>query len=319
MRAVCLALAAALAAAPAAAKPWRHGVVAPGADAGFAMMAEKGGFADHQGLELEIATFPNGALALAALRSGDIDSLEGAPVMAFLADKRDDLRIIGCSWLGVTESVFARPSILAAKDLEGQFIAAAAPGELPDLVAEAYLAANTVPVALVRFTRYEGDAARYAALEAGAAAAAAVSLEYLPLAEHVGLKLAARGSDLLPNAVRRCLMASAHTLYARREDAIRFLAAEMTALAHALKSRDTETALARAAAGLSRDDPRPAAIFAEAARAGGLAPSLPVPLDRLAAMEALLVKSGALAHEFDPHDIVDDDLGEEARDRIAHE
>ncbi len=319
MRAVCLALVAALAASPAAAKPWRHAIVAPAADAGFALMAEKGGFADKEGLELETVTFPNDAMALPALLQGEIDSFEGTPMTAILAQKRDDVRIVGCPWLGVTEAVFTRPSILAAKDLEGQFIAASAPAELADLVAEAYLAANSIPVALVRFARYAADADRYAALEGGAAAAAVVSLDYLPLAERAGLKLAARGSELLPNVVRLCIMASARNLHARREDAIRFLAAEMAALAHALKSRDAELALARAAAGMGRDDPRPAAIFAEAARAGGVTPSLPIPLDRIAAMEALLVKRGALAREFDPRDIVEGDVRDEARDRVTRE
>ncbi len=319
MRAVCLALVAGVVALPAAAKPWRHGVVAPSADAGFALMAEKGGFADKAGLELETVTFPNDALALPALIEGNIDSFEGTPATAILAETRDDVRIVGCPWLGVTQSVFTRPSILAPKDLQGQFIAASAPAELPVLVAEAYLAANSIPTTLVRFAIYPGDEERYGALESGAAAAAIVSVEYLPLAEHAGLKLAARGSELMPNFVRRCIMATGRNLRARREDAIRFLAAEMAALGHALKSRDAELALARAVTGMGHDDPRPAAIFTEAARSNGVAPSLPIPLDRLAAMETVLVRHGALPREFDPRDIVEDDIRDEARNRVTHE
>ncbi|HUK58728.1 MAG TPA: hypothetical protein VLV50_05805 [Stellaceae bacterium] len=319
MKGVLLVLAVALAASPAWAKPWRHAVVAPAADSGFAMMAEKGGFADRQQLELKIITYPSDAEALPALRGGEIDSFEGTPTTALLAEKRDDVRIIGCPWLALAHAVFTRPSIFVPRDLEGQFIAASTPAEPPNLVAAAYLAANAVPLALVRFANYGSDEARYAALEGGAAAAAVVSLEYLPLAEHAGLKLAARGSDLLPNFVRRCIFATGRNLRARREDAIRFLAADMAALAHAIKSRDAEIALARKSVGLGREDPRPDAIFAEAERAGGLAPTLPIPLDRIAAMETLLVKAGAMAREFDPREFVEEDVRDEARDRIGRE
>jgi len=302
------------------AKPWRHGIVAPSGDAGFAVMAEKGGFADREGLELDIAVYPDDAFALHDLLQGEIDSYEGAPAVAILAAARhDDVRIIGCPWLGVTESLFTHPGIAAPQDLRGQIVAAGPPPELPDLVAEAYLAANAVPRALVRLAAYASDEERFGALRAGTAAAAVASIEYLPLAERAGFKLAARGDELMPNYVRRCIMASERNLRLRREDAIRFLASEMAALAHALRSRDEEISLTRAASGMKRDDPRPAAIFAEAARGDGVAPALPIPLDRLAAMETLLAKRGALAREFDPRDMIDEDIRDEARDRVARD
>ena len=54
-----LAAGAALAAAagPAAAqtlKPWKHGIIAPKADAGFLLMAARRGFAEREGLQLEL-------------------------------------------------------------------------------------------------------------------------------------------------------------------------------------------------------------------------------------------------------------------------
>ena len=42
---------AALAQAP---KPWKHGIIAPKADAGFLLMAAKRGFAEKEGLKLEL-------------------------------------------------------------------------------------------------------------------------------------------------------------------------------------------------------------------------------------------------------------------------
>src|SRR5215813_8067070 len=48
-------LAAAAGAAPAQAlKPWKHGIIAPKADAGFLLMAAKRGFAEREGLKLEL-------------------------------------------------------------------------------------------------------------------------------------------------------------------------------------------------------------------------------------------------------------------------
>ena len=46
--------AAAGAAAAQAPKPWKHGIIAPKADAGFLLMAAKRGFAEREGLKLEL-------------------------------------------------------------------------------------------------------------------------------------------------------------------------------------------------------------------------------------------------------------------------
>ena len=51
-------------------KPWKHGVIEPKGDAGFSLMVGQHGFAEKQGLKLEIFNFKNGATAHKALLLG---------------------------------------------------------------------------------------------------------------------------------------------------------------------------------------------------------------------------------------------------------
>src|SRR3981189_2914420 len=71
-------LAAASGSAPAQAqKPWKHGIIAPKADAGFLLMAAKRGFAEKEGLKLELLEVKDDQIGLKALLSGELDSYEG--------------------------------------------------------------------------------------------------------------------------------------------------------------------------------------------------------------------------------------------------
>ena len=42
-------------------QPWRHGIIEPKSDAGFQVMAVRGGFAAKQGLKLDLPHFQNDA------------------------------------------------------------------------------------------------------------------------------------------------------------------------------------------------------------------------------------------------------------------
>src|SRR5262245_27495170 len=50
-----------------AAGPWRHGIIEPKSDAGFQVMAVRGGFAAKQGIRLELPYFQNDVIALRGL------------------------------------------------------------------------------------------------------------------------------------------------------------------------------------------------------------------------------------------------------------
>src|SRR5438067_2484430 len=69
-------------------KIWRHGVVEAKADAGFVFMAQQRGFAEKQGIRLEMPQFTGDALALKAMLAGELDSYEGNPGSPIIAAAR---------------------------------------------------------------------------------------------------------------------------------------------------------------------------------------------------------------------------------------
>src|SRR5205807_736835 len=65
-------LAACAGTAPAQApKPWKHGIIAPKADAGFLLMAAKRGFVEREGLKLELLEVKDDQIGLKALLAGE--------------------------------------------------------------------------------------------------------------------------------------------------------------------------------------------------------------------------------------------------------
>jgi ABC-type nitrate/sulfonate/bicarbonate transport system substrate-binding protein len=84
-------LAAAAGAAPAQApKPWKHGIIAPKADAGFLLMAAKRGFAEREGLKLELLEVKDDQIGLKALLAGELDSYEGGAQGGSARRRRQD-------------------------------------------------------------------------------------------------------------------------------------------------------------------------------------------------------------------------------------
>ena len=60
-------------------KPWRHGVLEAKSDAGFVFMASKGGFAEKQGLKIEMLQFKGDALALRLCSQARSTATKAAP------------------------------------------------------------------------------------------------------------------------------------------------------------------------------------------------------------------------------------------------
>ena len=178
-----LALALALGATPAAAqKVWRHAIIEAKSDAGFAMMVCRG-FAEKQGLKLEIMQIKADQIGLKALLAGELDSYEGGPGGAIVAAARGaDVKILGCHWPGLVHGLFVRENVTKVEDLRGKNIAISSPGALPDLLVRAVLDQHGVPVSEVKFANMGSDTDRYKALTVGVVDAAIVSTEYLPIA-----------------------------------------------------------------------------------------------------------------------------------------
>ena len=280
-------------------RPWRHGVIEPKGDAGFSFMVGERDFAARHHLKLAILSFKNGAIAHKALLAGEVDSIESSPGAAILAGARGaDLKIVGCDWPGVPHGLMTRGDIASVDDLKGKTIAVAAPGSLPNLLIGALLDKFRIAPGDVRFANLGGDLDRYKALAAGVVDAGVIAAEFLAIAPP-GFRMLAAGRDVLPNYVRLCLTMTGRTLAERKDDAARFLAAEIEALRFALAHRDETIALTRRTIDAKADDPRPAFVFDDTVRHGGVDAEIAVPIDKLAWMQDELVKAGNLPKPVD--------------------
>jgi NitT/TauT family transport system substrate-binding protein len=282
-------------------------------------MAARGGFAAKQGLKLELPYFQNDVIALRGLLAGDLESYEGGAATAILAAARNaDVKIIGCQWQTVVHSVFARAEFKGPADLKGATMAISAPNATPDMIGKAYIAQNNVPISEVRFASLGSDPDRYKAMMSGIALATVISIEFLPIGRSDGIKLVARGSDVMPKYLRLCTMTTGKLLAARREDAVRFLTAQMQGYQHALANREEELRITREITGMKADDPRPEFMFDEAARQDtGVDPRMPIAVDKLDWLQEQLVKTGNLSQPFDVGRMVNTEIRAQALARAG--
>jgi NitT/TauT family transport system substrate-binding protein len=281
-------------------KPWKHGLLEAKSDAGFIFMAAKGGFAEKQGLKLDVVQFKGDAIALKAMLAGELDTYEGSPGGPMLAAAAGaDIKILGCYWPTLTYGIFARTGIASPVDLRGKTFAISGPGSLPDLLARAVLEQNGIPSSEVRFSIMGSDSDRFRAITAGVVDAASASTEFVPLTEKSSVRLLVHAAEAVPNYVRVCIYAGSRTLAQRGDELARFLAAEMTGLRHALADRDGAIALAKEVSGAKPDDPRAAYIYDEVIKYKAVDPAMPIPMDKLIWMKDLLTRTGNLTKPLD--------------------
>jgi NitT/TauT family transport system substrate-binding protein len=318
-----LAAGAALAAAAGSAaaqtpKPWKHGIIAPKADAGFLLMAARRGFAEREGLKLELLEVKDDQIGLKALLAGELDSYEGGAQGAIAANVRGaDVKIMGCHWVVVPHGIMVKTGINKMEDLKGKAIAVSAPGSFPDMLARVALTKFKLSPSDVRLAAVGGDRDRYTALVGGVVDAAVVSNEYLPLASSKNLKMLLEGKDALPNFLRVCIFSNGKALAERREDAIRYLTAQSKALRYALTHRDETIKLTAEATDAKTDDPRPAFVFDDAIKVGAIAPDLPLPMDKLAWMQQEMVELGQIPKAGDLAKMVNGDIRAQALERAG--
>ena len=132
--------AAALLALPAQAqslKPWRQAMIMPKADAGFFLMAAKRGFAEREGLKVDVLDVKDDPIGMKALLSGEVDSYEGVYGAIAASARGADVKLLGCNWHAAPYVMLARPGIDRIEDLRGKSVAASSPGTPPDMVARA--------------------------------------------------------------------------------------------------------------------------------------------------------------------------------------
>lgn len=287
-------------------KVWRHGMVEAKSDAGFVMMAGKGGFAEKQGVKIEYVQFKGDALALKAMLAGEIESYEGSPGAPMTAASRGaDIKLVGCYWPVLTYGLWtSRPNITLA-DLKGKNFAISSPGALPDLFARAVLETQKLTASDVKFVALGSDADRFRAVSAGIVDVAAASTEFTPNAQQMGLRLMVHAAEATPNYLRFCTYMSGKTIATRGDEAVKFLAANMTAIRHALANKDETVKLSKEMTDAKPEDARASFVFDEVAKYRAVDPEMPIPMEKLGWMMELFVRTENLAKPMDLTKFVD--------------
>jgi NitT/TauT family transport system substrate-binding protein len=299
-------------------KVWKHGLINAKADAGIFLMVSTRDFAKKQGLKIEISQFKDDQLALKALIAGELDSFEGGPQGVFAVDaKGGDVKLLGCHWIVVPHAIYANEKISKVEDLRGKQVAVSAPNSMPDMLARSALAKYGIADKDVKLAAVGGDNDRYQALVGGVVDAAVISNEYQPVAPK-NIHLLVAGRDAVPNFLRVCLVSSAKKLAERGDDAVKFLAAEMSALRFALSHREETVALTRALIHARADDPRPGFVYDDAIEHHAVDPTLPLPAEKIQWIQEQMVKAGKLKAPLALKDVTAPEYREKALNIIGH-
>jgi NitT/TauT family transport system substrate-binding protein len=302
---VIIATFAALSAAHAQDKVWKHGILEAKSDSGFIGMVDKGGFAAKRGLKVEILQIKAGATLMKALISGEIDSVDMGAAESIVAGVRGTgVKIVGCTWPGVPQVVLAKAEINSLADLKGRNVAISSPGSLPDLLFRGMLDAANVPFADVKLATQGADLDRYKSLVAGIVDAAVVSNEFEPIMP-ANIKVLAKGGTAVPKFLRLCIATNSKVLAERRDDLVKFVAAEMDAYKFAAANRDATIKLAQEMTQAKPDDKRAEFITDQAIREKQMDPALPIPADRIDWMQDLFVKAGVIPKKVPVQTLID--------------
>jgi NitT/TauT family transport system substrate-binding protein len=299
-------------------KPWRQAMILPKADAGFFLMAAKRGFAEREGLKVEVLEVKDDPIGMKALLSGEVDSYEGVYGAIAAFARGADVKLLGCNWHAAPYVMLARPGVERIEDLRGKSVAASSPGTPPDMVARAALVQAKVPPAEVKIAAVGGDRDRFTALIGGVVDAAVVSNEYLPLPSVKSLRVLVEARQVLPQFLRFCTLVTGKTLNDRREDLVRFMTAQIKVVRYAVTHRDETIALTREAIGAKPDDPRPAFVYEEGLKPGVVDADFSIPLESLVWSQDQMIALGQLARGGDINKLIYPDIRKEALARIGH-
>jgi len=285
-------------------KVWKHGILEAKSDAGYIAMVDKGGFAAKRGLKVELLQIKAGATLMKALISGEIDSVDMGAAESIVAGVRGTgVKIVGCTWPGVPQVVLAKTEIKTLADLKGKTVAISSPGSLPDLLFRGMLDAANVPFSDVKLATQGADLDRYKSLVAGITDAAVVSNEFEAVMPP-NIKVLAKGGSAVPKFIRLCVATSSKVLATRRDDLVKFVAAEMDAYKFAATHRD-ETVKVALELTNAKDDKRAEFISDQAIRDKQIDPTLAIPVDRIDWMQELFVKAGVIPKTVPTASLID--------------
>lgn len=291
---------------------WKHGILEAKSDSGYIAMVDKGGFAAKHGLKVELLQIKAGATLMKALISGEIDSVDMGAAESIVAGVRGTgVKIVGCTWPGMPQVVLAKAEIKTPADLKGKTVAISSPGSLPDLLFRGMLDAEKVPVSEVKFATQGADLDRYKSLVAGITDAAVVSNEFVAVMPS-NIKVLITASSSVPNFIRLCLATNSKVLATRRDDLVKFVAAEMDAYRYAWTHRDETVKLAHEMTHAKADDKRADFIADQVLKEKQIDPTLAVPVQRIEWMQQLFVKAGVIPKAVPTASLIDASVRDDA-------
>ena len=109
----------------------------------------------------------------------------------------------------------------------------------------------------------------------------------------------------MPKFVRLCLATSSKVLAERRDDLVKFVAAEMDAYKYAASHREETIKLAHEMTHAKPDDKRAEFIADQTLKNKQIDPTLAIPVDRLDWMQELFVKAGVIPKAVPTASIID--------------
>ena len=101
----------------------------------------------------------------------------------------------------------------------------------------------------------------------------------------------------MPKFIRLCIATSSKVLAGRRDDLVKFVAAEMDAYKFAATHRDETVKVAHELTNAKPDDKRAEFISDQAIRDKQIDPTLAIPADRIEWMQELFVKAGVIPED----------------------
>jgi len=207
--------------------------------------------------------------------------------------------------------LFGTPAIRSVRDLKGKTVAISSPGSLPDLLFRGMLDAANVPFSDVKLATQGADLDRYKSLVAGITDAAVVSNEFEAVMPP-DIKVLAKGGSAVPKFIRLCIATSSKVLAGRRDDLVKFVAAEMDAYKFAATHRDETIKVAHELTNAKPDDKRAEFISDQAIRDKQIDPTLAIPADRIDWMQELFVKAGVIPKAVPTASLIDTSVRDDA-------
>jgi len=122
----------------------------------------------------------------------------------------------------------------------------------------------------------------------------------------------AKGGSAVPKFIRLCVATSSKVLAERRDDLVKFIAAEMDAYKFAATHRDETVKVAQQMTNAKPDDKRAEFISDQAIRDKQIDPTLAIPTDRIEWMQELFLKAGVIPKTVPTASLIDTSVRDEA-------